>query len=105
MVQGSPFEDLGDLRAEPVRYEEFSPELFDLAADGEASTCTRVGDSRIECDVTETVSAALAAGESRVQFRLKFDVVGDGDGAQDLALFFLTDSNTNEPGIFLLELS
>ena len=55
--------------------------------------------------MTEAVSNAITSGESRVQFRLKFDVAGDSDGAQDLALFFLTDSNTNEPGIFLLEIS
>jgi hypothetical protein len=105
VVQGSPFEDLGNLNVESVRYDEFSSELFDLAANGEASTCERLGESQIDCDVTDAVVAALAAGESRVQLRLKFDIVSDGDGAQDLALFFLTDSNTNEPGIFRLELS
>lgn len=105
VVQGSPFEDLGNLNAEPVMYEEFSAEIFDLPAQGQASTCTRVGDSRLECDVTEAVSAAIGAGESRVQFRLKFDLVADGDGVQDLALFFLTDSNTNEAGTFNLELA
>ena len=104
-VQGSPFEDLGNLNVEPVHYDEFSADLFDLTADGEASICERIGDGRVECDVTDAVSNAIASGQSSVQFRLKFDVVGDGDGTQDLALFFLTDSNTNEPGIFLLELS
>jgi hypothetical protein len=104
-VQGSPFEDLGNLNAEPVRYDEFSASLFDLEAVGEPSLCERVGKSRLECDVTDAVGAAADAGRSRVQFRLKFDVIGDGDGVQDLALFFLTDSNTNEAGIFSLELS
>jgi len=105
VVQGSPFEDLGNLNAEPVHYDEFSADLFDLAANGEASICQRIAAGRVECDVTDTVSDAITSGRSRVQFRLKFDVVGDSDGAQDLALFFLTDSNTNEPGIFLLEIS
>lgn len=104
-VQGSPFDDLGNLNAEPVRYEEFSASLFDLEAVGESSVCQRVGDSRLECDVAEAVVSAIAADQSRVQFRLKFDVLGDGDSAQDLALFFITDSNTNEVGIFDLELS
>jgi hypothetical protein len=103
--QGSPFDDLGNLMVEPVQYEEFSADLFDLEAAGEASICEPLGDGRMECDVTDSVAAASAAGQQRVQFRLKFDRVGDGDGSQDLALFFLTDSNTNEPGIFHLELS
>jgi hypothetical protein len=103
--QGSPFDDLGNLMVEPVQYEEFSADLFNLDAAGEASICEPRGDGRMECDVTESVVAAIATDEQRVQFRLKFDRVADGDGSQDLALFFLTDSNTNEPGIFRLELS
>ncbi len=31
---------------------------------------------------------------------MKFDELSDGDGEPDLALFFRTDSNTNEPDIF-----
>jgi hypothetical protein len=104
-VEGSPFEDLGNLNAEPVLYEQFSASLFDLEAIGEPSICKRVGESQLECDVTDVVGSAVSAGQSRVQFRLKFDVIADGDGAQDLALFFITDSNTNEAGIFSLELS
>jgi hypothetical protein len=103
--QGSPFKDLGSLTVEPVQYREFSADLFDLDAEGDASVCERLGGGRMECDVTESLVAAIAAGQQRVQFRLKFDRIGDGDGSQDLALFFLTDSNTNEPGIFHLELS
>ena len=48
---------------------------------------------------------AIGGGAERAQFRLRFDRVADDDGEPDLALFFLTDSNTNEPGIFQLELS
>ena len=103
-VQGAPFEDLGPLRAEPVTYAEFGPALFDLPADGPAVRCQRIGGGGIECDVTESVSASIAVNARRVQFRLKFDIPGDGDGQQDLALFFLTDSNTNEMGTFTLEL-
>ncbi len=36
---------------------------------------------------------------------LQAEPVADADGNQDLAFFFLTDSNTNEPRIFHLELS
>ena len=104
-VAGSPFEDLGTLLAEPVTYDEFGPELFDLVADGPAVGCRRVGAKRLECDVTDAVSAALVSGSPNAQFRLRFERVADGDSNQDLALFFLTDSNTNEPGIFHLDLS
>jgi len=37
-----------------------------------------------------------------IQFRIRFETVDDSDGQADLALFYLTDSNTNEPGIFSL---
>ena len=39
------------------------------------------------------------------QFRLGFENVTDGDGIQDLAMFFITNSNTNEPGIFKLNVT
>lgn len=104
-VRGNPFVDLGALQAEPVSYESFSPGLFDLPPTGAAVRCIRVGDVGIECDVTIAVARAVDTGEDRAQFRLRFDTAGDNDGAADLAMFFLTDSNTNEPGIFALNLS
>lgn len=104
-IDGSPFEDLGVMQAEPVTYDSFGPELFDLSADGPAIDCQPVGESRLECDVTDAAAAAIGQGSEQVQFRLRFDRVTDGDGDRDLALFFVTDSNTNEPGIFHLELS
>jgi hypothetical protein len=36
---------------------------------------------------------------------LRFDQAGDGDGRADLAMFFVTESNTNQPGIFTLTLT
>jgi hypothetical protein len=104
-IDGSPFEDLGPMQAAPVTYDNFGPELFDLSADGPAVDCLLVAESRLECDVTDAAAAAIGGGSERIQFRLRFDRVTDGDGDRDLALFFLTDSNTNEPGIFQLELS
>lgn len=104
-VRGTPFTDLGAFQAEPVSYEAFGPELFDDPPIGEAVTCDRVGDRGIECDVTDAVARAVEAGEGHVQFRLKFDTAGDSDGEADLAMFFVADSNDNEPGIFTLDLS
>jgi hypothetical protein len=104
-VTGSPFDDLGTMLAEPVAYDDFGPQFFDLAADGPAVGCQRVGADRLECDVTDAVTATRANGSQNAQFRLRFERVADSDGNQDLALFFLTDPNVNESGIFHLDLS
>lgn len=104
-VSGTPFEDLGELRAAPVSYPSFGREIFDRIPNGDAVLCKRSTDTAISCDVTQSVAADVAAGATRVQFRVRFDTPGDGDQSQDLAMFFLTDSNTNEPGIFILELT
>ena len=104
-LRGNPFADLGALQAESMSYDAFTPTLFDLPPTGAAVACSRVGDDRVECDVTDAVARAVGAGEDRAQFRLKFETAGDDDGEADLAMFFVTDSNTNEPGIFTLDLS
>jgi hypothetical protein len=103
--RGNPFADLGALLADPVSYDSFAPTLFDLPPTGPAVNCRRVGDDTVECDVTDAVARTVGAGEDRAQFRLKFETAGDGDGEADLAMFFVTDSNTNEAGIFTLDLS
>jgi len=103
-VQGTPFEDLGAFSAEAVVYDAFAAALFDLRSTGPAAACERVGSSRITCDVTDAVRQTIDAGEERFQFRLRFDRAGDGDGRPDLAMFFVTDSNTNEAGIFTLSI-
>ena len=104
-LRGTPFADLGTLQAEPARYDSFGPNLFDHPSTGAAAICNRVGDGRVECDVTDAVTRAVDAGEDRAQFRLRFETAGDDDGEADLAMFFVTDSNTNEPGIFTLDLT
>jgi hypothetical protein len=104
-VSGTPFEDLGLLVAEPVAYESFGPELFDLAAIGPPTECTVTAQTSISCDVTDALREATEAGEAAAQFRVRFEVAADGDGSQDLALFYRTDSNTNEVGIFELAIA
>lgn len=103
-VAGTPFEALGELRAAPVRYESFGPPLFAIEPDSAGVGCIRRGTSGLDCEVTAAVADALNDGRSTVQFRLRFETASDQDGRQDLALFFLTDSNTNEQGIFSLTL-
>ena len=104
-TSGNVFEALGNLQAAPVSYEAFGPELFDLESTGDLVTCERPTDSSLTCDVSSAAAAAIDAGDPFVQLRLTFEEVSDSDGEQDLAQFFLTDSNTNEPGIFFLDLS
>jgi hypothetical protein len=98
---GTPFEDLGDLLIEPISYDAFGPELFDLEANAVATRCT-AADTTVQCDVTAAVAAATAAGQTVAQFRLRFEQAADSDGEADLALFYRSDSNTNEPGLFEL---
>jgi len=101
-IQGDAFESLGNLLIEPVSYEVFGPDLWNSSATGAAVTC-EVDGPTVSCDVTEALGAV--SGEGQAQFRLRFENEADNDGEQDLASFFLTDSNTNEPGIFTLDIS
>lgn len=103
-VDGTPFEDLGALLVEPVAYDTFGPHLFDLATNGPATECLRSAEHSISCDVTGSVAQASASEAATVQFRLYFERPGDSDQSQDLAKFFRTDSNINEPGLFTLEI-
>jgi len=101
-VQGDPFGTLGTLRAAPVSFDNFGPPVFETEPTGPSSVCTVGSDGRLRCDVTAAARSAIAAGDSYIQIRVRFDEIGNGDGEQDLAMFFLTNSNTNEPGIFRL---
>ncbi len=102
---GAPFEDLGDLLAERVEYDTFGRELFDLGAASTAVRCNVTNDTTIECDVTAAVQGAISQGLDSTQFRLRFEEVADNDGQADLALFYRTDSNTNERGLFTLRIT
>lgn len=101
-TSGSPF-DLGVLRAEEIRYDNFSSVLWDLAPQGGFSCVFADGESGpYECDVTEVVERSRNDGYSYAQFRLLFEEAGNGDGEQDLLMFYITDSNINQSGIFEL---
>ncbi|MCL1693433.1 MAG: hypothetical protein M3096_07115 [Actinomycetia bacterium] len=104
-MTGSPFADLGALLAEPVEYQAFGPEIFDLDASGDPIACRVTGESSIECDVTAAVQSAVDSGQGTVQFRLRFERSADNDGQADLAMFFRSDSNRNEAGLFTLDLT
>ena len=102
---GNAFEALGELQAAGVSYEQFGPELFDIAPIGDLVTCERPTETSLECDVTEAAQDALEREATHIQIRLTFEEAADNDGEQDLALFNNGDSNLNEPGLFTLELS
>lgn len=104
-VRGTPFDDLGSLVVERVEYETFGPQLFDLPAISPASRCEVTDASSVVCDVTEIVASAADDGRRVVQFRLRFEQVADGDGQADLAQFYRSDVNTNEPGLFELTIT
>ena len=104
-TQGSPFEDLGALQTEVVRYDAFSSALWNLAPSGPACTLATSPDGSVTCTVTNAVKQAFANGLGNVQFRIRFEKAGDGDGSPDLALFYNTNSNINEPNIFQLEIT
>ena len=103
-IQGTPFNDLGMLRVEEIRYEKFSSALWNLEVTGEECVFAVNVDSLFSCDVSEMVARSLSDGYPYAQFRLRFDQASDGDGSQDMVLFFKRNSNINEPGIFELEL-
>lgn len=102
-IQGSPFEDLGVLQVEAVRYEQFSSALWNLESNGIVCILDMLADGAFECDVTLAISQALDNGYSSAQLRLRFEKAGDSDGTSDLVQFYNTNSNTNEAGIFKLE--
>ena len=101
-VRGTPFADLGRLTVQAVTYDSFGPDLFDLPGDSDPVGCTRTGSTGLACDLTEIAGPALSDGRTLLQVRIRFESVADSDGEPDLAMFFRTDSNTNEPGIFEL---
>ncbi|MEO0325612.1 MAG: hypothetical protein AAF447_21835 [Myxococcota bacterium] len=104
-VAGSPYADLGNLSLEEIRYASFGAALWNApVVDGGFSCVFATStDGPFNCDVTSLVSSSRADDYAFAQMRFRLEQAGDSDGAQDLAQFFITDANTNEPGIFELE--
>ena len=103
-VRGTPFLDLGAVDAEEFRYDRFSAVLWNSAPLPNGARCvfaTQV-DGPFSCDLTSAVQRSLDDAYPFAQFRLRFDGAGDGDGSPDMVMFFIADSNTNQPRIFEL---
>ena len=103
-VRGTPFEDLGNLIVDSVVYDSFSSALWNTPSRAGVCTLATEASDAVSCDVTDAVRAALEDDARRVQFRLRFETAGDSDGVPDMVLFYTTNSNTNEPGIFRLRI-
>ena len=103
-ARGTPFDDLGMLSAIEMRGSQFSPGLWDAKPAQGASTCVfaTTASGPFACDLSGALQNSLDDGYGYAQFRLRFDRVSDSDGSADLAAFFLSNSNTNESGIFEL---
>ena len=106
-ISGTPFKDLGTLTAAEVRYSEFSSALWNLIPVENGARCTFAESTSgpFRCDLTGAVQRSLDDSYRYAQFRVRFDEAGDRDGSQDLVAFFKRDSNTNEAGIFLLDVT
>ena len=106
-VSGMPLKDLGPLRAQEIRYSQFSPALWNLEplAGGVDCEFATASEGPFRCDLADAVGRSLNDSYPFAQFRLLLDRAGDNDGTQDLVAFFVADSNTNQPGIFELEIT
>jgi len=104
---GMPLKDLGPLRAEEVRYDSFSKALWNLEPTPGGAVCVLAtsAEGPFQCDLSGAVQRSLDDSYGFAQFRLRLERAGDGDGRQDLLAFFKSDSNSNEPGIFQLDIS
>lgn len=103
-VNGQPFTDLGPIRLEQTEFSRFSSALWNNRAEAEQGCVLAISPDQTSagCDLTGPLQQALQNGLQLLQFRLRFERISDSDGQPDLALFFKSDSNTNEGGVFEL---
>jgi len=104
-LRGMPLEDLGALTVEEMKFNDFSSDLWDKApvTDGVSCTYATDADDAFGCDVTAAIQSAVDDGKKLARFRFRLDVAGDSDGEQDMILFYVSDSNETEPGLFDLD--
>ena len=104
---GTPFEDLGAVTAEELRYDVFSADLWDRAPATDGHSCVLAESAQLPhaCDIGPIVQRARDDGYGSAQVRLRLERAGDGDGAADLVIWNPDSSNTNQPGLFELEVA
>lgn len=106
-LSGTPLADLGILTAEEIRYDSFSSALWDAPVVSGGHSCEFADSAQgpFACEVGPVIQSAVSDSYGKAQFRFRLAQAGDGDGVQDLVLFYTTDSNRNAPGIFELEVT
>ena len=98
---------MGTLRAEEIGYSKFSSALWNLEAHASGAGCEfAISPSGLfQCGLAETVQRSLNDPYPLAPFRLLQDRAGDGDGVPDMVAFLISNSNTNQTGIFELEVT
>lgn len=106
-IRGTPFKDLGNLIVDEMRYANFNDRLWAWAPVLNGADCVFATSAQgpFSCDVTEGLQIAFRTGRTKVQFRLRTEIPGDGDGVQDMIFFYISDLNATEPGIFELQVT
>ena len=103
-ISGNPFRDLGALQADVIAYDRFSPDVWNLQPTATACIFPIAANGTIACDVTTVLNAAIADGRPSLQVRLRLATAADNDGTQDMVMFFATNANQNQPGLFTLDI-
>lgn len=104
-VRGMPFKDLGALVGEEIRFPRVSPALWNQPPLGTRCILATTAAGPVACDVAAAVQRSRDDRYPLAQFRVRLEQAGYGDGQPDPVMFFLSDTNTNEPGIFALEVT
>lgn len=104
-IRGNPFENLGSLLVKDTTYETFSSKVWNNEAGDIVCEIEQQADSFVSCDITDHLEYVLLDGREFLQFIVHFEKITDGDGEPDLALFYKSDSNTNEKGLFMLRVN
>lgn len=104
-VEGTPFKDLGTLSLFETTYVEFSSKIWNNEISDNVCSAESIIEGVFSCDITEHIQRISREGKDVAQFIFQFERAGDNDGSKDLALFYKTDSNTNERGIFYIRIN
>ena len=99
-IVGNPFKDLGKLAVFETEYGDFTAKVWNTETKEEVCSVGEIIDGEFICDITEHIERLLREEKTLAQFIMKFEQLSDNDEQSDLLLFYESDSNKNEPGIF-----
>ena len=104
-IKGTPFQDLGALNVEEIRYQAFYAAVWSLKAKNNTCVFATSPDGPFSCDVTEVLQNSQTDSYPFAQFRILFEKISDNDNSPDMVEFYKTNVNINTPGIFKLDLT